>query len=223
MKALPVLDRRRSGVLLHPTALINAQAERGALGSAARVFIDWLSAAGVSVWQVLPLGPVGLDLSPYWVRSDQAGNPALIDLHEAPDPAQARGDYESFCDAERDWLEEYVLFSALSQAHGAEPWWTWPEPLRERRPEALRAAAAGAAPELERLRIEQWRFDRQWTALRDYARARGVLLYGDLPIYVAPDSVATWTQRAQFQLAADGRPAVRAGVPPEYFAADGQV
>ena len=223
MTALPVLDRRRSGVLLHPTALIGAQAERGALGSAARIFIDWLSAAGVSVWQVLPLGPVGVDLSPYWVRSDQAGNPALIDLHEAQDPVQDRGDFEDFCRTERDWLEDYVLYAALSSAHGAEPWWSWPEPLRERQPEALREAAARLAPELQRLRIEQWRFDRQWMALRIYARARGVLMYGDLPIYVAPDSVATWTERNQFQLAADGRPAARAGVPPDYFAADGQL
>jgi 4-alpha-glucanotransferase len=223
MKALPVLDRRRSGVLLHPTALFGADAERGALGSAARAFIDWLSAAGVDVWQVLPLGPVGTDASPYWVRSDQAGNPALIDLHEAPNPQQSRGDYEDFCGTERAWLEDYVLYAALSQAQGSEPWWTWPEPWRDRHPEALVTAATAMAPELERLRVEQWRFDRQWTALREYARARGVLLYGDLPIYVAPGSVATWTERGQFQLAADGQPAARAGVPPDYFAADGQL
>ncbi|HKC17842.1 MAG TPA: 4-alpha-glucanotransferase, partial [Steroidobacteraceae bacterium] len=221
MKALPVLDRRRCGVLLHPTALIGEHAGHGALGRAARAFIDWLAAAGVSVWQVLPLGPVGLDLSPYWVRSDQAGNPTLIDLREAPDPAQARGDYQDFCGAEQGWLEGYVLYTALSQAHEAAPWWTWPEPLRDRHPEALRDAATRLAPELERLRVEQWRFDRQWTALREYARARGVLMYGDLPIYVAPDSVATWTERGQFQLAPDGAPAARAGVPPDYFAADG--
>lgn len=223
MKALAVFDRRRSGVLLHPTALIGEHAEQGALGSVARAFIDWMSAAGVSVWQVLPLGPVGPDLSPYWVRSDQAGNPALIDLREAPDPAQARGDYEDFCGAERAWLEDYVLYAALSKAHGVKPWWTWPEPLRDRRPEALGDAAARLAVELEQLRIGQWRFDRQWAALRAYARERGVLLYGDLPIYVAPDSVATWTERGQFQLAADGQPTARAGVPPDYFAADGQL
>jgi 4-alpha-glucanotransferase len=223
MKALPVLERRRSGILLHPTALIGERAENGALGSVARAFIDWLSATGMSVWQVLPLGPVGPDLSPYWVRSDQAGNPALIDPREAPDPSRACGDYEDFCGTERAWLEDYVLYTALSQAQGSEPWWTWPEPLRERHPEALREAATRLAPELERLRTEQWRFDRQWTALRDHARERGVLLYGDLPIYVAPDSVATWTERRQFQLAADGQPTARAGVPPDYFAADGQL
>jgi 4-alpha-glucanotransferase len=77
--------------------------------------------------------------------------------------------------------------------------------------------------QLERRRLEQWQFDWQWRALRGYAAARGVFLFGDLPIYVAPDSVATWAARAQFQLDADGRPALLAGVPPDYFSADGQL
>ena len=71
--------------------------------------------------------------------------------------------------------------------------------------------------------MEQWQFARQWSALREYAQQRGVRLYGDLPIYLAPDSVATWTQRGQFQLKTSGEPAVLAGVPPDYFSADGQL
>jgi 4-alpha-glucanotransferase len=71
--------------------------------------------------------------------------------------------------------------------------------------------------------LEQWQFDWQWRALRAYAAGRGVFLFGDLPIYVAPDSVATWSARAQFQLGADGRPTLLAGVPPDYFSADGQL
>jgi 4-alpha-glucanotransferase len=217
---MPVLDRRRSGVLLHPAAL---PGEQGALGAAARSFVDWLAAAGFSVWQVLPLGPVGADRSPYWVRSDEAGNTALIDRSEAPDPEQSHAAFAQFCEAQRGWLEDYVLFAALSRAHGAAPWWTWPQPLRDRHPDALRGAAAQLGPELHALRVGQWQFAQQWSALREYAHARGVRLYGDLPIYLAPDSVATWTQRAQFQLHADGSPALLAGVPPDYFAADGQL
>ena len=102
---LPVLDRRRAGVLLHPSALVGTLpggdasrgAPRGALGAAARAFIDWLAAAGCTVWQVLPLGPVGEDGSPYWVRSDHAGRSAFIDLEEAPDPVGERADYEHWC------------------------------------------------------------------------------------------------------------------------------
>jgi 4-alpha-glucanotransferase len=217
---MPMLDRRRSGVLLHPAAL---PGEHGALGSAARNFVDWLAAAGFSVWQVLPLGPVGTDRSPYWVRSDEAGNTALIDRSEAPDPEQSHDAFAQFCEAQRGWLDDYVLFAALSRAHSAAPWWTWRESLRDRHPHALREAAAQHAPELHALRVGQWQFAHQWSALRDYAHARGVRLYGDLPIYLAPDSVATWTQRVQFQLRADGAPALLAGVPPDYFAADGQL
>jgi 4-alpha-glucanotransferase len=87
----------------------------------------------------------------------------------------------------------------------------------------LAAARAALAARIEQRRREQWIFERQWGALREHARARGVLLFGDLPIYVAPDSAATWADRAQFQLDAAGRPLAVAGVPPDYFAADGQL
>ena len=217
---LPVLDRRRAGVLLHPTSLPGA---RGVLGSASRAFIDWLAEAGCSVWQLLPLGPVGVEGSPYWVRSDSAGNAALVDLDEAGDPALERGDFGDFCAAEAGWLEDYALHAALSRAHAGAPWWTWDEPLRRREPAALAQARVRLAVELHALRVGQWRFARQWQHLRDYARARGVRLLGDLPIYLAPDSVATWAEGHQFQLAADGQPAALAGVPPDYFSEDGQL
>jgi 4-alpha-glucanotransferase len=218
------LERRRSGVLLHPTALAaEGAAGSGALGPAARSFIDWLAAAGYGVWQVLPLGPTGADASPYRARSDHAGDPRLIDRGEAPDAAAERDDFERFRAHAAGWLEDYVLFEALAAAQGGAPWWEWPAPLRHRDPKALAAARGTLARELERRRIEQWVFERQWTATRVYAATRGVLLFGDLPIYVAPDSAETWAAREQFQLDADGRPRAVAGVPPDYFSADGQL
>ena len=215
-----VLDRRRSGVLLHPTCLIGT--ERGALGAAARGFIDWLAQAGFSVWQVLPLGPPGGGGSPYWARSDFAGHVALIDRSELPDPAAQRADYEAFRNASRDWLDDYVLFEALAQQF-QRPWWEWPPELRAREPAARERVAHERAADLEQRRIEQWYFDWQWRALRRHAAERGVRLFGDLPIYVAPDSVSTWAQPQQFRLLPDGRPALLAGVPPDYFSADGQL
>lgn len=220
-------ERRRSGVLLHPTALGHdaqgAGLPAGALGSAARSFVDWLAKAGYSVWQILPLGPTGTDASPYWSRSDHAGNPLLIDWSEAPDPEVEREDFGRFCSHAACWLEDYALFEALSAAHGGQPWWQWPVPLRDRDPVALEGARRELATQLTRHRIEQWIFDRQWSALRAHAAARGVLLFGDLPIYVAPDSVSPWADRAQFQLDGAGRPLALAGVPPDYFSADGQL
>ncbi len=214
-----LLDRRRSGVLLHPTCLIG---EYGALGSAARGFIDWLVQGGFSIWQVLPLGPPGGGGSPYWARSDFAGHVDMIDRRELPDLARERADYEAFRSSSAHWLEDYVLFETLA-AQFRGPWWQWPAELRHRERVALARVARERQKELEQRRLEQWYFDWQWRALRRYAAERGLLLFGDLPIYVAPDSVATWAQPRQFRLDAEGRPALLAGVPPDYFSADGQL
>ncbi len=222
--ATRLLERRRSGVLLHPTSLIGGEGDstRGALGAAARGFVDWLAQAGFSIWQVLPLGPPGGGGSPYWARSDFAGQASMIDCNELPDLNAQHSDFESFRAAHEDWLEDYVLFEAMADRFKA-AWWDWPEQFRARDPKAMYRFARESREQLERRRLEQWQFDWQWRALRGYAAARGVFLFGDLPIYVAPDSVATWAARAQFQLDADGRPALLAGVPPDYFSADGQL
>jgi 4-alpha-glucanotransferase len=222
---LRVLDQRRGGVLLHATALQGSDGAggRGAIGAAARAFIDWLAAAGFSVWQMLPLGPVGISGSPYWVRSDMAAEPSLIDPRELPDVDRERADYQRFRSANADlWLEDYVLFEALSERFGS-PWWQWPDVYRSREPQELARFAEASAALLEQRRLEQWHFDWQWRALRRYASERGVCLFGDLPIYVAPDSAAAWSRREQFQLDAEGKPALLAGVPPDYFSADGQL
>jgi len=217
---MDILACRRSGVLLHPTALPGAQ---GPFGSAARDFIDWLAAAGFGVWQVLPLGPVDESASPYWTASDHAFNPRLIDHTEALPPDAAPAQFSGFCAEQAGWLDDYALFSSLAEAHGGAPWWQWPPALRDREAGALQAARERLAPAMHRVTVEQWQAATQWDALRRHAHERGVRLFGDLPIYVAPNSVAVWAQRGQFQLSADGLPAVRAGVPPDYFSEDGQL
>lgn len=219
-----VLDRRRSGVLLHPTVLLagSGAAAQGALGAPARAVIDWLARAGFTIWQILPLGPPGGGGSPYWARSDFAGHAVLIDRDELPDLDAQQADYQAFLAASRDWLDDYVLFETLAERFNC-PWWQWPPDLRARTRPALSKVERERAHELERRRVEQWYFDWQWRALRRYAQERGVFLFGDLPIYVAPDSATTWSQPNQFQLTADGRPAVLAGVPPDYFCVDGQL
>src|SRR5512140_2685034 len=72
---------RSSGILLHPTSLPGPYGS-GDLGTSAYQFIDWLSGAGQSLWQMLPLGPAGMANSPYMSYSAFAGNPLLIDLEE---------------------------------------------------------------------------------------------------------------------------------------------
>ncbi len=212
---LPVFDRRRAGVLAHLGSL------DAALGRGGRAFIDWIASAGFSVWQILPLGPTGPDGSPYWVRSDFAGNPAFIDPGEIPDPRSPG--LSGFLAASESWLGDYALFEALSAEHRGVPWWEWPAALRDRVPGELAAARQRLASELHRIQLEQFAFAEQWRALRAHAQTRGVRLLGDLPFYVAPDSAETWAHREQFQLDAQGRPAAVAGVPPDYFSETGQL
>jgi 4-alpha-glucanotransferase len=214
-EVLPVFDRRRSGVLLHLSSL------DAALGRGGRAFIDWLAAAGFSVWQFLPLGPTGASHSPYWVRSDFAGNTQFIDSGERP---STDGDaYRAFRDASSSWLEDYAAFEVLGTLCGGQPWWQWPAEYRDRDSGALERLRGEHAAALARLQTEQFVFASQWQALRSYAHARGVRLLGDVPFYVAPDSAEVWTHRAQFQLDGAGLPRAVAGVPPDYFSELGQL
>jgi 4-alpha-glucanotransferase len=212
---LGVFDRRRAGVLLHLGSL------EAPLGRGGRACIDWLAEAGFTVWQTLPLGPPGADGSPYWVRSDFAGNPALLDSQEWPECSG--GDFESFLHDAQHWLGDYALYQALSQRHGSAPWWTWPPELRDRDPKAVERASAELHEQLWQVKREQFAFAVQWRRLRQHAHHRGVRLFGDLPFYVAPDSAETWAHRGQFQLEHDGRPRAVAGVPPDYFSETGQL
>ncbi len=212
---LPVFDRRRSGALMHLGSL------DAALGRGGRAFIDWLAEAGFTVWQILPVGPTGADGSPYWVRSDYAGRYAFVDRQELPDPQSP--EYDQFLAASGQWLTDYALFESLSAARNWEPWWLWPQELRDREPAALERARQELAGEVQRVKSEQFAFAVQWRKLRAHAQSRGIRLLGDLPFYVAPDSAETWVHRSMFQLDGQGRPTAVAGVPPDYFSADGQL
>ena len=192
-----MFDRRRAGVLLPLSAL------EAPLGRGGRAFIDWLARGGFSVWQVLPLGPTGADGSPYWVRSDFAGNPALLDPGELP-PAQAPVD-PHFLAATETWLPDYALFEALTRAFDDAPFWRWPQPLRERAPDALAQARQQLAAQLRQCEFEQYAFQQQWSALRAYAQERGIRLFGDLPFYVAPSSAEVWTRPRAVSAAPRGR------------------
>lgn len=246
---LKVFDRRRAGVLLHPTSLPDANA--GCLGQAARSFVDWLVVGGFSVWQFLPLGPVGADRSPYFARSNHAGDPGLVDLltlsqeglldaarlaTEPRDvllvaagralratPGPLNDAFMAFRERAAHWLPDYALFTAIQAREQGRPWWAWPAALRTRRGAALAEARIALGAAIDDAEACQFFFYRQWKALRRYANERGVRLFGDLPIYLAPDSVEVWVNPGLFQLDGEGRPTAVAGVPPDYFSVDGQL
>ncbi len=183
--------------------------------------MDWLAQSGFSVWQFLPVGPTNSDGSPYRARSDRAGNPALIDPQErAP---LGSGEHAAFLQSARDWLDDYACYEVLSRLHGGMPWWTWPPEHRNCGSEALAEIRRNRAEQIREVEATQFTFAWQWRRLRDYARSRGVLLFGDLPFYVAPDSAETWAHPRQFQLDDRGAPRAVAGVPPDYFSKLGQL
>ncbi len=130
--------------------------------------------------------------------------------------------YEEFVKSHASWLDDYALYSALREKFSGSPWHNWPISLRDRRPAALRAARLKLRDVIARVKFEQFVFFQQWKELREYARARGVILFGDMPIFVAYDSADVWARREYFDLTEDGLPRVVAGVPPDYFSAVGQ-
>lgn len=245
------LDRRRAGILLHPTSLPDS-----ALGPNAFRFIDFMAACGMTVWQMLPLGPTHDDSSPYQCLSAHAGNPRLISLellvqdgwlpsesaaleptdpaaHRHPCLAQAYQGFKQLASAEDHaafktfravypWLKDFALYVALRHENAGRSWVDWPVLLRDRDPRALEEAWQRLAGVIEQICFEQFMFFRQWYALKHYANERGMLLFGDMPIFVAHDSADVWAHRHYFKLDPSGHPWVVAGVPPDYFSATGQ-
>ncbi len=137
--------------------------------------------------------------------------------------ADQRAGFQAFCEREAGWLDDFALFMALKDAHGGRAWTDWPEPLLARDPGALAEWTTRLDAEIRYYKFTQFQVARQWGDLRRYANDRGVRIIGDLPIFVAHDSVDVWANRTLFQLDARGHPAMVAGVPPDPFAATGQL
>ncbi|HEY3285942.1 MAG TPA: glycogen debranching protein GlgX [Gemmatimonadaceae bacterium] len=238
---------RSAGILLHPTSLPGPHGI-GDLGPAAHRFVDVLADAGMTLWQVLPLGPTGYGDSPYQCFSAFAGNPLLVHvageggdfpahsvdfgrviahkqaLLRAATAAMTPDDgYRAFCAEQAWWLEDYALFMALKHAHGGSAWTSWETGAASRDSHALATWRTKLSDDIEHVRREQYLFFTQFRTLRQACHRRGIRLMGDLPIYVAHDSADVWANPSLFKLDAQGRPAVQAGVPPDYFCATGQL
>jgi 4-alpha-glucanotransferase len=137
-------------------------------------------------------------------------------------PAQ-RAQLEAFCAREAAWLDDYAIFASLKRENGGIAWNRWPEAEGVRESAALEAARERLAKPIRARQFWQWQFFRQWHALRARCHELGVRVMGDIPIFVAHDSADVWAHPELFHLAADGSPALVAGVPPDYFSATGQL
>ncbi|HEY3497209.1 MAG TPA: 4-alpha-glucanotransferase [Polyangiaceae bacterium] len=135
----------------------------------------------------------------------------------------AQHELSAFADTNRDWLPDYALFRALQRAHRGAPWTSWSRELVRRETPALDRARSELAGEVEFELFVQREFSRQWAHLRGRSAELGVRLLGDVPMFVAHDAADVWQHQRFFQLDEHGHRRVVAGVPPDYFSADGQL
>lgn len=257
---------RAGGILLHPSSLPGNYGI-GELGKSAFQFLDFLHETGLSLWQILPLGPTGYGNSPYQTLSAFAGNTMLIDLDSLvaenllsrdslvklppADPKRIdygsviafrnelfaqihrrfvdgknqsmRAPYEHFLHENQFWLNDYAIFRAIKERYGNGPWTDWPEALIHREPAALQSHYEQLRERIESVKFNQFLFFRQWHAIKARANELGINIIGDVPIFIAHDSVDVWAHQELFLLDERGHPLVVAGVPPDYFSKTGQL
>lgn len=133
-----------------------------------------------------------------------------------------KNDFEKYCATEAAWLNDYALFMAIREAVGGANLISWPPDLLWRKPVALAEMEKSLGNEVLMHKFGQFLFDRQWNALKKFAADRKITIIGDAPIFVSLDSSDVWANPDSFLLDEDRRPKVVAGVPPDYFSADGQ-
>lgn len=255
MKIHPLLDQRSAGVLLHPTSLPAGPGAVGIgdLGPTARRFVEWMSSAGLSRWQMLPIGPVGDGDSPYSARSSFAIEPMLISVADLvedgllprsslrtsrEEKALDRNDRASWRRV-RTWKAPrlHLAFETFMRRSGARgprgrAWSDFHERSRiwlddwcEHATSRVgdRRAATTTDRSPEYHAFLQFVLDRQWASLRRHALNRGVRLVGDLPIFCGADSADVEGRPDLFRLDRDHRPTVLTGCPPDAFTRDGQL
>ena len=244
------IQQRRAGILLHPTSLPGGHGN-GDIGPEAFHFVDFLKTCGASVWQMLPVGPTHEGGSPYMGLSVLAGSPHLISLQLLVDwgwlrknelkgdnklaalqhaatqfssraDVTAKQEFAEFVQRHKSWLEDFTLFQAIREREQGRSWLDWPKPLRDKQAKAIADVKKELHSNIEQIQFQQFVFFKQWLSLKQYANDNGVLIFGDMPIFVALDSAEVWAHREYFDLAADGHPRTIAGVPPDYFSATGQ-
>lgn len=132
-------------------------------------------------------------------------------------------EYEEFLQKNADWIDDYALFMALKDRFDGKAWSEWPEEYRHYTKENAKKWREEMSDVVNYYRVIQYFFSRQWNALKKYANDNGVEIIGDLPIYVAMDSVDVWSHPGLFELDEYLVPTEVAGCPPDGFSAVGQL
>jgi len=140
------------------------------------------------------------------------------------DASQAgRGAFDTFCQNNSDWLDDYAIFMACKSVYKGVAWVHWEPGIRQRDSTVLEDWKKKLSTDVEIHKFAQFEFSQQWEKVKAHCRGRGMSIMGDIPIYVAHDSADVWAHPELFRLDVQGRPTAVAGVPPDYFSATGQL
>lgn len=135
-----------------------------------------------------------------------------------------KDEFDAFKRENAHWLPDYALYMACKEGFGMIGLKDWPDKrLIERNPASVAEAAQKYAVEIEFHEFVQFLFFSQWRKLREYATENGILIFGDMPIYVSEDSVEVWTHPELFLLSEPAKPSLVAGVPPDLYSETGQL
>lgn len=156
-------------------------------------------------------------------KKDKLLKQAFSSFQELNQEDQLVVDFKQFLKQEDFWLDDYALYEVLKMIQQGQPWYNWPEKIRRRDVETLASVKADCQSDMKEIKWRQFIFYRQWRMLRKQANALEIKIIGDLPFYCALDSVDVWANQRLFSLDRRGRMKGVAGVPPDYFNADGQL
>ncbi|MDP4120672.1 MAG: 4-alpha-glucanotransferase, partial [Bacillota bacterium] len=132
--------------------------------------------------------------------------------------------FENFIKENDSWLPDYSLYMSVKKHFGMRSWSDWNDSaIRLRKPEGIKKYREMLKDEIHFWEFVQFLFFTQWENFRSYVNSLGILIIGDMPIYVAMDSVDTWANPEVFWLDKDRKPVRVAGCPPDYFAVKGQL
>ncbi len=224
--------KRSSGILMHISSLPSKYGI-GTIGKSAYEYADFLKLAGQKYWQILPVGPTSYGDSPYQSFSSFAGNPYFIDPDMLIEDGLLRqdevdsfywGDDVTQVDYATLYQNRYQMLS-MAKERGWERDRDSVAAFMEEKKwlDAYARFMAGKTGDHELHVYIQFLFYRQWKKFKSYVNDLGIKLIGDIPIYVALDSVDVKTEPEQFLLDENGDPKEVGGVPPDYFSETGQL
>jgi 4-alpha-glucanotransferase len=131
--------------------------------------------------------------------------------------------YAQFCTENSAWLEDYCLFVACKDYYRGRVWNRWPSRMRDRDEDALANLRHNLCDRIDKEKLLQYIFFRQWFSLMGYCNRLRIRILGDMPIYVSYDSADVWANSHIFNLDRKKRPLTVSGVPPDQFSETGQL